>query len=75
MKIRKILKKIDCPHLTLERASGLYYMFVYWNKRDNKFNVRKVNCGELNDLNRDSWIQIGRDFAAGMESSTTHHFS
>ena len=75
MKKRKILKKIGCPHLTLERAGGLYHMFVYWNKSANKFNVRKVNCGELEELNRDAWVRIGKDFAAGMESSTSHHFS
>lgn len=69
-KYRKILEKINCPHLTLERSSGMYHLFVYWNPVANKFNCRKVNVAELKDLPKSAWISIGRDFVNAMESSS-----
>jgi len=74
MKVSKILESIGCPHLTLERAGGMYFLFVYWNPVADKFNCRKVNCSELKELPMSAWISIGRDFVNGVEASATSFF-
>lgn len=74
MKTSKIIEAIGCPHLTLERAGGMYHLFVYWNPAADKFNCRKVNCSELKELPMSAWITIGRDFVKGVETSSKSFF-
>ena len=73
MTIKKILKAIGCPHLTLERAGGMYYLFVYWNPKADKFNCRRVNVKNLSDLPSSAWMSIGRDFSRGMTATDKAH--
>lgn len=56
----RILRRIDCPHLSLLKGDGYWY-FVYDIPSLNIFETKSVYTMRLNDLTLDMWVADGKE--------------
>lgn len=57
-----ILRAINCPHLDFYNAGG-YWVFIYDDKKLNKFQTHSVAVYRLRQMEFSKWVDEGRTFA------------
>ncbi len=66
--IKKILKTIDCPFLTMYRAREGYHYFEYDDEAAKVYDTISIFVFRLNDMALESWVADGKEFVAKMEA-------
>lgn len=63
---KKILKTINCPHLSLHQ--GVDYLYFMYDDKKDLFDTWAVMVMKINDLTLEQWIEEGKEFIKRMEA-------